>query len=169
MSGGRYSAAGEEYFLTFNLQRPQSGLCEAALLPEVIAEMRAIESDGDWFVRTGVIMPDHIHLLVRLGSAKTLSATVRQYKGRLTRVLRKHSLGWQRSFFDHRLRHGENALPVFLYIFLNPYRAGLASADTVWPGYYCAPEDWAWFGSLTKQGVPFPEWLGSREVRRWRG
>jgi putative transposase len=159
LSRGRYSAAGEEYFLTFNLQRPQRGLCEAALLSELITEMHTTESDGGWLVRTGVFMPDHVHLLMRLGGMVTLSEVVRQYKGRLTPVLRQHQLSWQRSFFDHRLRHGEDSLPIFLYIFLNPYRAGLARYGASWPSYFCAPDDWAWFGPLTKQETPFPEWL----------
>lgn len=162
LSRGRHSAAGEEYFLTFNLQRPQCGLCEPALLSELIAGLQTTASDGGWLVRTGVFMPDHVHLLVRLGGRVTLSEVVRRYKGRLAPVLRQRLLSWQRSFFDHRLRQMDDVLPIFPYIFLNPYRAGLAGDGAPWPGYFCAPDDWAWFEPLTTQGTPFPEWLDDR-------
>ena len=66
---------------------------------------------------------------------------------------------WQEGFYEHRLRKTEDLLPVFLYVYLNPYRAGLISTDQTWPGYYCAPEDWIWFGVMTANAVPQPEWL----------
>ena len=92
LSRGRHSAAGEEYFLTFNLQRPQQGLHEPLLLSRVRTELDALESSGCWDVRTGVIMPDHVHWLVRLGNHVTLAEAVRQYKGRLAPVLHKTGL-----------------------------------------------------------------------------
>ena len=162
LSGGRYSAAGEQYFLTFNLERPQCALCEHGLRSTIDQEMETLSEQGLWNLRTGVIMPDHVHLLVQLGAHAPLSDTVRLLKGRLAPALRQHRLSWQRSFFDHRLRHGEDALPVFRYIFINPYRAGLIPVGTVWRGYHCAPEDWAWFNPLTNDSTPFPEWLNGR-------
>ena len=162
LSGGRYSAVGEQYFLTFNLERPQSGLSEPTLRSAIEGETRTLSEQGIWHVRTSVIMPDHLHLLIQLRAHAPLSDTVRLLKGRLAPALRQHLLRWQRSFFDHRLRHDVDALPVFYYIFMNPYRAGLVPAGSNWPGYYCAPEDWEWFQSLTNAGTPFPEWLKDR-------
>jgi hypothetical protein len=40
-------------------------------------------------------MPDHFHLLVTLGTAVTLSAAVRLFKGPLTPHLRTRRLNWQ--------------------------------------------------------------------------
>jgi hypothetical protein len=57
------------------------------------------------------------------------------------------------------MRHNEAMLPVFSYVFLNPYRAALVPAGERWPGYFCSDEDWAWFGGLTNAGCPLPEWL----------
>jgi REP element-mobilizing transposase RayT len=162
LSRGRYSAAGEEYFLTFNLQRPQHGLIEPTLLSRVFVELQMLASDGSWFVRTGVVMPDHMHLLVRLSDRVLLAEAMRHFKGRLAPVLHQRGLRWQRSFFDHRMRHGEDCLPVFLYIFLNPWRAGLVGFNESWPGFICAPDEWEWFGPLTNAGTPYPEWLENR-------
>lgn len=104
-------------------------------------------------------MPDHVHLLFRLGDDASLTDCVRQFKGRISPVLRRENLHWQDGFFEHRLRADEDRQPVFRYIFLNPYRAELLSLAKHWSGYYCAADDWVWFQPLTDSGVPFPEWL----------
>jgi hypothetical protein len=57
------------------------------------------------------------------------------------------------------MRADEDRLPVFLYVFLNPHRARLTTVDRPWPGYLCAEEDWCWFGELTNERCPQPEWL----------
>ena len=163
LSRGRYSAAGEQYFLTFNLENRQHGLNRVDILPAIGAECQRLERASAWHVRTGVVMPDHVHLLVRLADSASLGSVVRQLKGRLAPVLRPHGLRWQRSFYDHRIRHGEDVLPVFLYVFLNPHRAGLVQVGEKWSGYSCAADDWEWFEPLTSSGAPYPEWLDERE------
>lgn len=126
-----------------------------------VAKLRAHELEFRelWQVRSYVIMPDHIHLLVALGSEYSLMQAVRLFRGGLSPALRKNGLSWERGYFDHRIRRGEDRLPVLRYIFLNPYRAGLVSLEQQWPGYYCAGEDWTWFRSLTNDTAPYPEWL----------
>jgi hypothetical protein len=85
---------------------------------------------------------------------------LRLFKGGLAAPLRAHGLRWERSYFDHRIRADEDRWPLFMYVFLNPYRAGLIGAEAKWTGYYCAPMDWAWFGAMTNEACPYPEWLG---------
>jgi putative transposase len=156
---GRWSQTGDDYFLTGCLNRPHTGLTSDPLAGAVQAQLRELEVSDHWLVRTSVLMPDHLHLLVTLRQRGSLSATMRLFKGPLTPKLRKHGLRWQENFYDHRLRSIEELWPTFLYIFLNPYRAGLVETGQKWPWYYCAPEDWEWFGGLTNESLPFPEWL----------
>jgi REP element-mobilizing transposase RayT len=127
--------------------------------------MAELETTGDWTVRCAVAMPDHLHLLVTLGDSTTLTACVRRLKGALTPLLRKHGVQWQPTFFDHRLRPDEELLPVFLYIFLNPYRAKLVAPGESWAQYACRAEDWAWFSPLTRESRPMPEWLAETRVQ----
>lgn len=104
-------------------------------------------------------MPDHIHLLIRLAGSGSLAESMRLFKGRLAPVLRPHGLKWQVGFYEHRIRASDDLLPVFLYIYLNPYRAKLISNGQKWPGYYCCEMDSAWFGAMTDRELPQPEWL----------
>ncbi|MDD2765190.1 MAG: transposase [Opitutaceae bacterium] len=157
---GRWSEHNADYFLTICIRRPQADLHSSSLVDAIFGGMHRLAVDGLWTVHTAVIMPDHLHLLVTLGERSDLSECVRMFKGRLVPALRKANLAWQPSFYDHRLRSAEDLLPVFLYIYLNPYREKLINPGLVqWPGYYCASEDWAWFGQLTDGEQPFPAWL----------
>jgi REP element-mobilizing transposase RayT len=156
---GRHSSPGADYFITICLQRPSSVLGEGFVRQCCLTELRRLESDQAGVLRCAVIMPDHLHLLITLGNTISLSEAIRLLKGRLTPLLRRHGASWQQSFYDHCLHPEEDRLPVFLYIFLNPYRKRLIPVDEPWPGYFCSAEDWDWFGGLTKKDCPEPAWL----------
>jgi putative transposase len=159
LRAGRWSQMGSDYFLTGCLQRPANGLTREPLAAAVQAKLYELEKAGHWRLRTSVLMPDHFHLLVTLGPQGNLPEAVRQFKGPLAPVLRKHGASWQKNFYDHRLRTDDERVPTFLYIFLTPYRASLIAAGEIWPWNFCAPEDWEWFGKMTNESRPFPDWL----------
>jgi len=148
------------YFITANVAHRGSGLEQPAVTARILAEWIRLDADQTWSVLTGVVMPDHVHLLVRLGHGRTLAEAMRLFRGRLAPVLRAHGLGWQAAFYEHRLRGADDITPAIIYIFLNPYRAGLLLRNEAWPGYYCRTEEWAWFGGITANSAPQPEWLG---------
>jgi putative transposase len=154
---GRQSLCGASYFLTVCTEHRHSGL-EAGVLATALLN-RARDACCRWSLRAAVVMPDHVHLLVVLHASCSLSEAIRLFKGRSASSLREHGMKWQHGCFDHQLRVNEDVLPVFLYIFLNPYRAGLIQAGQQWQGYYCSPDDWNWFEPLTNSSLPFPEWL----------
>lgn len=112
-----------------------------------------------WTAQTVTVMRDHVHLLIGLGSKTDLSTAMRLFKGRTSPLLRSCGLSWERGFFDHKMRTDEDLLPVFRYVFVNPYRAGLVREGEAWAGYWCAAEDWNWFEGTTDDGSVFPEWL----------
>lgn len=159
MRRGRWSAGGAEYFITVCTNCRATGLEAREITDALFAEARKLTLDGAWTVRTAVIMRDHVHLLVVLGASMDLAVVMRLFKGRTAPMLRTAGMRWQRGYFDHRVRAEEKRLPVFLYIYLNPYRARLVDTAKKWPGYFCTPEDWAWFSPMTNQGCPFPGWL----------
>jgi REP element-mobilizing transposase RayT len=156
---GRWSQGGYTYFLTGCLARPLNGLTSEPLAGMVWGRLHELEATNQWQLRSCVLMPDHFHLLLTLGQEGDLSDVMRHFKGPLTSALRHNGLRWQPRFYDHRLRSADELLPIFLYILLNPYRANLIAPPEKWPWYYCAPEDWKWFGELTNDSVPMPEWL----------
>jgi REP element-mobilizing transposase RayT len=156
---GRWSESGAEYFLTFCTANRRPGLHSPDIVPALWLEASRLGQASVWNIATGVVMPDHLHLLAEIHSPPGLAEAVRLFKGRLSPILRKSGLSWQPAYFDHRLRSAEDRLPVFLYIYLNPYRAKLLPTEQPWPGYFCREDEWTWFGLMTNHSCPCPEWL----------
>jgi putative transposase len=123
---GRVSQANASYFITLCTADRGTGLMQAAVASVLLHEMHAMQADETWRPRCGVIMPDHVHLLVRLGERLPLSRAVQRFKAKTAVVLRADGLAWERGFFDRRLRDETEVGAVFSYIYLNPYRAGLS-------------------------------------------
>ena len=122
--------------------------------------MQAAQKDEVWRVRCAVVMPDHLHLSVDLGAKLALGKAISRLKAKTSADLRGAGLYWERGFFDHRLRAADDVLDVFLYIFLNPYRAGLCARTESWPWFHCHSDDWVWFRDRLDEERPPPEWLG---------
>jgi len=156
---GRISTPNAAYFLTICTDQRASGLTEAEVGANILGEMQAAQNDGVWSVRCAVIMPDHFHLLVELGAKLSLEKAVSRLKAKTSAGLRAIGLGWERGFFDHRLRADDDRLEVFLYVYLNPYRAGLCARTESWPWFHCHPDDWTWFRDYLDTDRPPPQWL----------
>ncbi len=75
------------------------------------------------------IMPDHIHLLLRIcamqSTVPSVSRIVQQFKGSITKQLGKSI--WQKSYMDHVIRNEADYLVRWNYIENNPvkYRNGV--------------------------------------------
>lgn len=92
-----------------------------------------------------VIMPDHVHLFVRLEP----QLPIKQWELGLKRAMGKalnasglspqHRPGqtlksfWQPGFFDHILRSDETYAEKWAYVQANPVRAGLVAEVSDWP------------------------------------
>ena len=79
-----------------------------------------------------VLMPDHIHLFVRLSSDLSLSQWVRNLKRGISRGILEHAPHWQEGFFDHLLRGKDSYSQKWEYVRQNPVRAGLAASYDNW-------------------------------------
>jgi REP element-mobilizing transposase RayT len=156
---GRYSQDGGEYFVTFCSEQRKPGLTTNSAGQAIVAEIQRMEAEAIWFMRCGVIMPDHIHLLFQLGEKLPLGKAIARFKSKSGTPLKACELRWQAGYFEHRLRPKEDPLPLFLYIYLNPYKAGLLPKDARWPWFICGKEDTAWFSSYLDEGLPEPAWI----------
>lgn len=162
---GRVSAPGARYFLTFVTQGRMPWLATVAhrdVMREVLCEWQA-EEDGSLLAAT--IMPDHVHALIELGDRLSVGRLVARWKAQAVRRC-CHAGAWQRDFWEHRLRPEETTEEYGLYLFLNPYRAGLIPAAQNWEGW-CCPRLAAFRFTcmLEENGTPPREWLEWPEER----
>jgi REP element-mobilizing transposase RayT len=147
------------YFVTGCTEGKRDGLNGPGVSDRIHAELDGMHRDESIAFRVGTVMPDHIHVLFRLGKRLTLGQVLGRLKSKTRTALAGRGIAWQESFFDHRLQPDEPALPIFHYIFMNPYRKGIAAAGEQWHGFRCSSEDWEWFQHHLNDGCPYPEWL----------
>jgi putative transposase len=132
------------YFVTFNtlLKRP-------LLANKVVHDaFRQYADKGITFnaaVGRYVLMPDHVHLFVRIGPEMTLKRWVSGLKQCLGKSLDaignqptqlpggKLKSYWQPGFFDHLLRQGESYGEKWEYVRQNAVRAKLITKPEDWP------------------------------------
>ena len=103
---------------------------ELSLYGEIVSD--AIKSISSTYpallVERYVIMPNHIHLLLRVCSdefgrpmvAPTISRVVNQLKGYTVKQIRRPI--WQKSFHDHIIRNQKDYEEHINYIYYNPVR-----------------------------------------------
>jgi REP element-mobilizing transposase RayT len=123
---GRASIENQVYLITFTTYRRAplfSELSSSQILARCI-ESRGVTKNSE--VLCWVIMPDHVHLLLRLGVGDTLGNFVMRLKSSSTRRLELPHPVWARAYHDRAIRREEDILPAARYIVANPLRSRLA-------------------------------------------
>ncbi|PXA05491.1 peptide chain release factor N(5)-glutamine methyltransferase [Coraliomargarita sinensis] len=148
------------YFITCCTGGKETGLqseqCACAILT-ILGELHA-EASIDLLAAT--VMPDHVHVLMKLGHRLNLSQVIGKFKAATRSALDENGLAWQENYHDHRLR-ADDALEKFSkYLFLNPYRSQLIQIDATWP-WWVLNENYhpEFLEVLEDPPLPPEEWL----------
>jgi putative transposase len=83
-----------------------------------------------------VIMPDHVHLFVRISIECKLGIWMRGLKRYISNGVKENGgaeIIWQPGFFDHLLRNSESYSEKANYVLMNPVRAGITEKAEDWP------------------------------------
>ncbi|HEY0789542.1 MAG TPA: transposase [Chthoniobacterales bacterium] len=124
----RWSAV---FFITIcGAGRHRNVLCTEQVGERILEAARHYERINRWHVGLLVLMPDHLHGIFSFPYDQGMTSTVQQWKHYLART---YGLHFQRDFFDHRIRPGENYKAKVQYILNNPVRAGLVPNWQDWP------------------------------------
>jgi putative transposase len=137
---GRSSEIGRYYALTkcTHGREPlfQPGTLGTPAAEKVIECLHAVQRRGQWAALACVVMPDHVHAVVRLKEGE-LSEAVKLFSmyssNKINQILHRRGPVWQHGFYDHALR-GPISLQAYLqYMVQNPVRAGLVKEAREWP------------------------------------
>jgi putative transposase len=140
---GRVSIENQPYHVTTATMDRQPLFADFATARTAVRNLNDPVVLGPHRLLAWVLMPDHVHMLLELGSDERLSVAVNRIKTVTARAVNRH-LGrtgrvWQRAFHDHALRADEDVAKVGRYIICNPLRAGLVTRlsayshwDAVW-------------------------------------
>ncbi len=123
------------YFITFCTFDRKPLLATDLFHTYFVTHMKR-KSDEDIVCGEFVIMPDHIHLFLRVDPYRyTLGKTVGFIKQALSQPLRQQGITpphWQPGFFDHILRNADSYSNKWNYVRNNPLRAGLVEHSSDW-------------------------------------
>jgi REP element-mobilizing transposase RayT len=112
-------------------------LSEPAVAQMVMESIGHRDKEGIWNVFEYVIMPNHAHLFLELkrDTLKTAISDFKRWTGHRAAGLvnLKGKRFWQREWFDHWSRSGEQDQKIIDYIRNNPVKAGLVKDYRDWP------------------------------------
>jgi REP-associated tyrosine transposase len=124
------------YFLTLCTAERKAILANA-VVHKAFMEFTHEATARNIFVGRFVLMPDHIHLYVKVPApSENLSRWVKSLKNYLSKILKQENVlppHWQKGFFDHVLRSDESYTDKWLYMVENPVRSGLVKEWADWP------------------------------------
>ena len=96
------------------------------------------------FMFGAVVMPDHVHLILKPMDGLTLSRIMKGIKGvsanRLNQLRQTSGACWQAESFDRILRNEQEFEEKLQYMLDNPAKAGLASSGWEYEGWYFNPD-----------------------------
>lgn len=123
------------YFITFCTYR-RCGFLAVDPVFQAFTKFSLEASERGISVGRFVIMPDHVHLFVRLNMEMRLGRWIAGLKQTLSKAgghSRSDSRVWQEGFFDHVLRSAASYGQKWEYVRQNPVRAGLVKRSELWP------------------------------------
>jgi len=140
---GRPSRPNQVYHVTMVTRRRARLFTDLSRGRVVVDAIRKESESGRCATLCFVVMPDHVHWLVRITEQGDLSKVVRRVKADVSSEAERLGEGapnvWQNGFHDHAMRSDEDLVAAARYIVANPLRAGLVRRignyplwDAVW-------------------------------------
>lgn len=138
---GRFSISNQIYLITATTRERAPLFADWQLGRVVVKALRQHQHVADTLCY--VVMPDHLHWLMRLKPSYSLAQAVGWVKGSssyaIGQLIGTAGAIWQKGFHDRALRSEEELLPTARYVIANPLRAGLVEKlvdyplwDAVW-------------------------------------
>lgn len=131
---GRYTPDAKRNQIEAELDRCTKGDFLRGAVAEVVANSIRWNDCRNYTLHAWCVMPNHVHLLIRLIQGKRLAPVMQGLKSvtahQINKLLARTGPVWEREYFDRLVRPG-NFEAVKNYIVRNPERAKLANWNFV--------------------------------------
>ena len=88
-----------------------------------------------------MVMPDHVHAVIKLGEQQTLAKVLHSIKRHTAREINKHlsrrGTLWQKGYTDWGIRAESRLYDTIRYCYMNPVRAELVETASDYPYWRC--------------------------------
>jgi len=131
---------GAVYFITFRVAHGSLSASEMSIVLD-----HAKIKDGEFYdLYAAVILPDHVHIILKPYSGYGLKGIMKGLKGTSARQINKarNSNGslWQDEWFDRIMRDEDELLEKQQYMLNNSVKNGLAEDGLEYPWFYISQE-----------------------------
>ena len=107
------------------------------LAKEIIESARFLRREKKFLIYCYCLMPDHFHISLSPSiESGSVSKILQSFKSYTTQIGWRYGIIgelWQKSFYDHIARKGEDLIEIYNYILYNPVRKGLVEKPEDWP------------------------------------
>jgi putative transposase len=145
------------YFVTICTRGRRPVFQDPELVSTLLTELDQTCAQQNFSLYAYCFMPDHVRLeLVGTDDQSNLPEMLREFKGHAAARARLTGVRgvWQKGYYDHVLRPGENEDAVAWYIFNNPVRKNLVSDPRAWPHTGSWMFDWRKAVAPSEEFVP---------------
>ncbi|MBA3847475.1 MAG: transposase [Planctomycetes bacterium] len=115
-----------------------SGACvlKNAENAQTVVDVWRFHAGVRYLIDAWVVMPNHVHLVIKLCGGAPLEDVVRSWKSFSARAINRRlgSAGrvWQADYWDRLIRNEDHYFAAIRYVHENPVRAGLVSVARDW-------------------------------------
>ena len=138
---GRWSQRGHVYFITTSVADREPLFREEAYCQIVFQAVQWLTEHNRWECFCTMIMPDHVHLVVKLQDGWSIEQLMHSLKSYTSKQINKlkgrQGSIWQEGYFDHCIRKEESLREIILYCYHNPVRRGLVNKASEYPYWKC--------------------------------
>lgn len=131
---------GSTYFVTFRVKNGSLNQVER----QAVREQLVMGDQKYYLLVAAVIMPDHVHLILKPISGNSLSRIMQGIKGatakKINVIRNTHGPLWQSESFDRILRNDRELQEKLQYMADNPLKAGLISPREIYDGWLIGSE-----------------------------
>ena len=138
---GRASIQGTYYHIIICTHQRQKILMDRTIASIIFKTFDWLETENrqEWVCI--MVMPDHVHTIIKLGQGQPLSQVLHSMKRFTAREINKHlsrtgSL-WQKGYTDWGIRDETALNKTIRYCYANPVRAGIVASARDYPYWRC--------------------------------
>ncbi len=149
------------FFLTFNTSNRQKRFSSPVLLTIAKQEMHHVSDQFDINFRAWVILPDHLHWLIKPGESDYSKVIAFFKRGVNIELKKKGIIGsgvkiWQPRFWEHTVRTDDDLKNCLEYIHFNPVKHG----------YVKSPHEWEYssFHKYVERGIYEQHWADGEAI-----
>ncbi|HZU13246.1 MAG TPA: transposase [Chloroflexota bacterium] len=137
LAGFDYANPSHAYFVTIRAVHGTAPFRRPEIAQSVLSSLHWLRTERQVQIQAHCVMPDHLHVLLRLPpDSPPLGRLIGAFKRLTTRQSWEHGIRgrlWQPRFYDHIVRRSEDAGEIARYIRDNPVRAGLVTDADAYP------------------------------------